>query len=688
GTNAIIPGPTNLETLLNNPGEREAIASGLAPKDTLLVILGSDNRHVDDAKFSQASQSLVDTLLKLRSFDSKEKLFKRVETADRTMLGDENFISQDRRHLLIKADTHHSIDRAARELREIPKKLSAWQSGFPDFSLHYLSDGTINNEMVELINSDLDTSLIYTVPLTFLVLVWVFGSLVAAIVPLIIAAFSLFASLGVTSWLSIAIRPVSATASQLVVLLVLAVGIDYSLFIISRVREEVRSGLSYASAIAKATVTTAVAVFWSGVIVVLSLCGLFLMNDSVLASMAISSISSVAITAASAVLILPALLLCLKERIERGVIFKPKNEWMIRGSRFWLKIALNRPIITLCATTLFFMFLGSFAIRINLGSTIEPEMLPQTMQSRRAFEVLEQSFPDLSGTDFSLILYGQTVEEQHDLGELQPIIDAVLESELVRGPIKVEISKNGKVIRYHFVVLGKANDVTHKDLIERIRKDIFPNMVEPLKMKGTVGGTLPYIVDDVNRYISRTPIVFGAVVGVSLIFLLIVFRSVVVPLKALILNIFSTMASFGVLVIFFQISGIAAVNYAVIESFVPPLLFSILFGLSMDYHVFLLSRVYEESKKGRDIKMAVERGVDGTFRTITGAALIMVMVFFVIGCLSLPIMKELGLGLAVAVIIDATIIRSLLLPASMVLLGRWNWYLPKHLNWLPRVGVG
>ena len=225
------------------------------------------------------------------------------------------------------------------------------------------------------------------------------------------------------------------------------------------------------------------------------------------------------------------------------------------------------------------------------------------------------------------------------------------------------------------------------DVIEDIRKDLAPRLLENSGITVGVSGNLPFVVDEKARYTERTPWVLGAVVLVSAIFLLIAFRSIAVAIKAMLLNLLSTGASFGLMVLLFQHQIVDAWQYGVIESFVPALLFSILFGLSMDYHVFLLSRIQEEAMHGGSTADAVQRGISATSRTITSAALIMAGVFAIIATLELPVMKQLGVGLAIAVVLDATIIRSLLLPASMVLLGKWNWYLPSWLQWLPRVRV-
>ena len=212
--------------------------------------------------------------------------------------------------------------------------------------------------------------------------------------------------------------------------------------------------------------------------------------------------------------------------------------------------------------------------------------------------------------------------------------------------------------------------------------------MSPLGVSAYFSGLLPFVIEETARYQSNTPKVILVVLALSAIFLLVAFRSIAVPVKALILNLLSTGASFGVLVSLFQFGLVPTWKYGVIEGFVPALLFSILFGLSMDYHVFLISRIQENVRLGDSTAVAVTRGINSTYRTITSAALIMAGVFGIIATLELSIMKQLGVGLAIAVILDATVVRSLLLPASMVLLGRLNWYFPKCLEWVPKLKIG
>ncbi len=701
GEKTVLPGPWSKETLLKNPGERLAYENGYPPKDSLILVLRHQQFATTDSAFVAGRDSIVQMLQAFKgaaepggSTRSATRVFSRVQTAGNTMLDESAFVSEDAHALLVKADTHDSVDLAAGNLRRLPELLQRWQQEHPGFLVSYISSGTADGEVFSLIARDLDRSLIYTLPLTLLVLIWAFGSVVAALVPLFMAVVSLFSSLGVSAFFSHVVGPISGTASQLVVLLVLAVGIDYSLFIISRVREEVSNGKSYEAAIAAARVSTGLAVLWSGLTVGVSLVGLLLMQDSVLTSMAVVSILAVAITVAGSVGVLPSLLLLLGGRIEQGRIKlgwvsssasdpKSGNELLAR----WLSLSVNHPVKVLLLGGASLLILTSFAGELRLGSTIDPEIMPASMQSTAAFSVLKQNFPKLAGGDFSVVLSAPNLDELEEQGALQPFFEAILENEAVHGPIAIDRSADLTGARFNYVAAGSWNNPVTQLFIDRLRAQVIPQLLSPLGVQAHLSGTLPYVVDDTERYVARTSMVFGIVLVLSVLFLLVAFRSLVVPVKAVLLNILSTTASFGVLVLVFQHSNLPGWQHGVIEGFVPALLFSILFGLSMDYHVFLLSRVREEVERGVDTEQAVKRGILATAGAITSAALIMVSVFLVIAMLELPIMRQLGVGLAVAVFLDATIVRSLLLPASMVLLGKWNWYLPKSLNWLPRVKI-
>lgn len=684
GMQTVLPGPASLEVISSNPGEILAIHSGIPPKDKLIVILFSNSTDVFDPEFEEARDNLYLYLEQLKDIEGI-KLFARIETLAHTNLDQDLFISKDEKHLLISAETVSDIYKSPQALQNLVAHLKKWGENFPKFQLLYLSSGTADHEIFELIHRDLDRSLIVTIPLTLIILLWAFKSILASIVPVFIALVSLVASLGAAALISHITGAISVTASQLVVFLVLAVGVDYSLFIISRMREEVSNGSSYPEAIEIASVHAGRAVLWSGFTVAISLSGLFLMRDTILTSMALVSIIAVFVTVVSTIFVLPKILMILGSKIEIGRLSK-SNLVNKRYNRL-LSYSLERPISTLLIGALIMIIPLSFCLVIRLGTTIEPDMLPASMPSIEAHTVLKEQFPELVGQDMAIILSAANLDEIDAFGKLEPFFDELGEKVSVRGPIQVDRSSDGTVKRYHYLVKGSGNDIESLQLIEDLRKRMIPNYLGVHGVNAYIAGTLPFVIDETSRYSSRTILVIGSVLLFSLLFLLCAFRSLVVPIKAVILNLLSTGVAFGALVILFQYNLIPFWNYGVIEGFIPPLLFAILFGLSMDYHVFLLSRISEEVQSGLSTKEGVARGIETTSRTITSAALIMVSVFLVIATLELPVMKQLGVGLAIAVFIDATIIRMFLLPASMVLLGKLNWYFPKWLNFLPNIKV-
>lgn len=688
GMRTVIPGPGATQTLLANTGERLAIERGLPPKDELFIILSSTTLDSGASEFIAARDDLVAELRGMVDTQSGTRLFERVRTVGHSLFFDEQFVSDDKRHVLIIADTALPIDQSHQGLRRLPEFLSDWSRRVPWLSASYLSQGTINNEMFDLINSDLDRSLIFTLPLTLAILVWAFRSVAAALLPLILAITSLLASLGVSALVSHIIEPISATSSQLVVLLVLAIGVDYSLFILSRSREEVSKGRGFPEAVRTAACTTGRAVFWSGMTVALSLLGLLLMGDTVLTSMALVSIIAVLITLFGCMRAFPALLLWIGERRvcprSSTAVIAPPGKLLASAIEF----SVRSPWIAILCSTVVLGFLSSCVGRMALGTTVEPSVFPKSMQSRRAIELFKDNFPRIAGTDLSLIIKSANNEPLSENEQLTDFLDQLLLAESLRGPIRVERNAEDDLVRYEFVAVGSANDPQNQQLVHELREQLIPRLQKSAPLQAYISGTLPYVVDDMERYYSRTPTVFGAVLGLSFVFLLLAFRSLVIPLKAIILNMLSAAAAFGVLALVFVVGAFGYWSYGVIEAFVPALLYSILFGLSMDYHVFLLARVQEEVLRGATTRDAVRLAVACTARSITSAALIMVAVFVVIATLELPIMKELGVGLAVAVILDATLIRIVLLPASMVLLNRWNWYLPSWLKWIPRLSLG
>lgn len=675
GTATKIPGPDSAETLFSNQGEQIAIAHGIPPRDSVVAILSSERFKAQDKPFIDARESLV-ALLREQVDSLGQQVFSSVKTLGHSWVHEDSFVSKDSRHVLIVAASAAPVYETPQILRNLPAMLDSWRGAHEGFTLDVSSSGLVSNELFSLINHDLDKSLQYTIPITILILVWTFRSLASSIIALGLTGLSLAASLGIAALCSHVFGAISATAAQLIVLLVMAVGTDYSLFFITRLRQEVLKGQTYDAAVAVTSRTTGVAIFWSGLTVAVSLTGLLLANDPILSSMAVVSIVSVLVTLFYTLRVLPALLCLLQSNLEWGKLRAAKAR-QSGTSRSWILWSTRKPKSALFLSSIVLLSLGAFCIPMRLGSTMQPEFLPKQMPSSAASRQFSEHFPELSGTDLSIILYSPNLSDQDSSGQLQEFLDEIQSQERVRAPLAIEWAADRSVVRYRFSIRGTSQDQANEDLVYKIKETLLPTYIKSSGVQGAVSGKLVYDIEQEAMYRHKIALVFGSILFVSFVFLLIAFESLVIPLKALVLNLLSSAAAFGLLVLFFQMYGW---RYGVIESFVPSLLFSVLFGLSMDYHLFLLSTIQEEVRAGASTVQAVQSAISKTYAVISSAAVIMASVFVVISLLDLPLMKQLGLGLAFAVILDATIIRCVLLPASVVLLGEMNWYMPHALR--------
>jgi RND superfamily putative drug exporter len=349
---------------------------------------------------------------------------------------------------------------------------------------------------------------------------------------------------------------------------------------------------------------------------------------------------------------------------------------------------MRRPLVYAAIAASGMLLAASPVLRLHMGQG-DFEAFPDSLDSVQAITLLDEKWPGGSTLELTVVVTrAAETATQAAIAELQ---ERVLELDGVSEPTEVRPSADGSVARASFVMAGHRNDLDNRDIIERVRTEIVPRVFGGLDgVRALVGGDVAYTLDVTNFYAGGMPLVMIFVLGLSFVLLLVAFRSVVIPIKAILLNLLSTGAAYGLLVAVFQEGWLAeqlGFKPGVIESFVPVFIFTILFGLSMDYHVFILTRIKEARDRGLSSNDAVAHGIAITSGTITSAAAIMVVVFSVFVTLELTIIKQLGFGLGVAVFLDATIIRSVLLPASMRLLGEWNWWLPPFLAWMPRVTI-
>jgi RND superfamily putative drug exporter len=602
-------------------------------------------------------------------------------------------------------------------LEPVPAIVDAARAAHPELTIHMINNTFINEDINELISTGLDDSLKLTIPLTFLILLVAFGAIVASVVPLVLAITSLVAAFGILGIYSQLIGPVSPNATQLIVLIGLAVAVDYSLFMITRFRVERRAGRDRAKAIEVSSSTAGRAVFFSGLAVMISLAGLVTLGVSLFTSMAIGTISVVLVSVIGSLTFLPATLAILGDRVNLG---RPST-WVPRlaaalphgptsrrghsaigwldhrsnrheGAGFWgglVNAVMARPIRLTVLSGAMLLLLASPVLHLKTGLT-DISAFPHSIDGVAGYLVLQEKWPE--GTELQLAVVVTRADEPATQAAIERLKTEGLQVPGLHEPVEVTPSRDGKASLVSFTMAGGQNDEGNRDLVRHVRTDLNPSIFGGITdVRTYVTGGAAFSVDVTEVYADGIPTIFGFVLGLSFLLMLVAFHSIVIPIKAIILNLLSTGAAYGVLVLVFQDGWLAEplgiTPSGVIESWVPLFIFTILFGLSMDYHLFILTRIKEARDRGLASRAAVARGISVTSGTITSAASIMVVVFAVFVTLQFVFIQQLGLGLAVAVFIDATIIRSVLLPASMTLLGDWNWWMPRFLDWIPRVTI-
>ncbi len=577
-----------------------------------------------------------------------------------------------------------------RHLVPVRPAIASIEANGNGFVVHAVSQTLTSKDITDLINSGLDRTFV-TIGLTFIILLITFGALVAAVVPLVLAMTALIAAFGILGIFSQAITPASPYATQLVVLIGLAVSVDYSLFMITRFRAERRRGRSKLEAVETASSTAGRAVFFSGLAVMISIAGLFMIDVSIFRSMAIGTIGVILVAVIGSLTFLPATLAILGDRVNAGrVPFLRRDRE--EGSGFWARLVsgvMRRPLPLAIVSTIALLALATPVLHLRIGVT-DFTSFPDQIDGVQAVKLLDQHWPQGSTVDLQVAVTG--FDQPATTAAVQELETEGLAVRGLSGPVTVTPSRDGTVALVSFTIAGEQNDPASQAIVRHMRTTVIPATFGGLRgVHAYVAGSTANALDVTQIYIDALPLVFAFVLGLSFLLLLVVFHSLVIPVKAIILNLLSTAAAFGVMVAVFQ-DGILGSAFGlarsdVIESWVPIFVFAILFGLSMDYHVFILTRVKEARDRGLDSRAAVGRGITITSGTITSAATIMVLVFAAFVTIPFAFIQELGLGLAVAVLIDATVVRCVLLPATMTLLGDWNWWLPRGLHWLPRVTI-
>jgi uncharacterized membrane protein YdfJ with MMPL/SSD domain len=656
---------------------------------------GSGLRPVKEVVFVQSDKlTLKDPAFRAAVTDVTSRL-SRVPYVEhvRSPLSGDSEVSGDGHATLVNFEIAGDSTKAKDKVDATIAAVAAAQAGHRALDIEQIGDASTQKEVQKVIGDDLKKAGELSLPLTLIILTLTFGSLVAAGVPLLIGITSVLAALGLVA-LPSGILPVDSNLAAVVLMIGLAVGVDYSLFYLRREREERAAGRGERAALIAAATTSGRAVLISGVTVIVAMAGMFISGDKTFISFAEGAIVVVTIAMFASLTVLPAMLSWLGDRVEKGRIPVIGRRRRPAGqSHVWAAITgrvMRHPgwSIVLAGGLLVALAIPALQMRIVTSGI---DQLPQDLPIIKTYDKVRAVFPT-EGVTATVVVQADNVRSGATAAGIAALRTQVADSNAFKPGAEVTYSADNTVAKVDVPTPGNGTDAASTRALDVLRGTIVPATVG--RVDGTsvnVSGEAAGSKDFESQLKSRLPLIFAFVFGLAFILMMVTFRSIVIPIKAIILNLLSIGAAYGVLVLVFQNGhGESLIGFTSIDgvtNWLPLFLFVILFGLSMDYHVFILSRIKELHERGMTTEEAIKQGISTTAGTVTSAALVMVGVFSVFITLSFLDFKELGLGLATAILIDATIIRGVLLPASMKLLGDWNWYLPSWLEWLPRIGA-
>lgn len=667
---------------------RETLKNAFGESFQEVILVQSDDFTVDDPEF----QAQVEAAFAIAS--SSESL---VPVAGHYYINGNipDFVSSDKHTLIIPFVLDGTLDEANEAIEPVVEQMQIANDASESFFVVLVGQISVQMETNELSESDITKGERFGVPTALVILLILFGAVLAALVPLLLAIVSIITALGMVAIIGQFYQMVFFV-TMMITMIGLAVGIDYSLIVVSRYREELARGRAKLDAIEVSGATASRTVFFSGLTVVLALSGMLIVPTSIFQSLGLGAILVVIAAVSATLTLLPASLSLMDSKI--NAIRVPlvgrhlvRQEAAATGG-FWdviTRLVMGRPVVFLVLAGGLMVAAAVPALDLDQGFN-GIDVLPDRLQSKRAFDVLDAEFSFGAASPAEVVVEGDA--------SAPAVVDAVaaLRTQLAADPdfvgfSTVVISDSGDVTRLSVPVAGEPASSRAVDAVARLRDDIVPAAFAGLAVDATVGGATSSNIDFFNVTNSYTIPVFAFVLGFSFILLTVAFRSIVIPMKSIILNLLSVGAAYGLLVLVFQ-KGYGAdllgfQQSPIIDAWIPLFLFTVLFGLSMDYHVFLLSRVRERYDITHDNAGSVAYGLRSTAGLITGAALIMVAVFSGFAAGESVGNQQVGFGLGVAVFLDATIVRSILVPASMRLLGKVNWYYPNFLEWVPNIGI-
>ena len=646
------------------------------------VLVQSGTLTAKDPQFRATVQDVVGRLSQLSTVEHVRSPLTAGNTGE---------ISRDGHSALVSFDIKGKSDDAVNHVGPSLAATAAAQRAHPGLRIEQAGDASSNKALNKSFSDDFSRARTLSLPITLIILILAFGALVAAGIPVLLAITGVGATLGLVAAVS-HIAAVDPAVSEVVLLIGMAVGVDYSLFYMRREREERAAGRDERAALEAAAATSGRSVMVSGLTVIAAMAGMYLAGSKTFSSMATGTILVVAVAVLGSLTVLPALLSKLGDRVMKGrVPFVARRRESRAEPRLWGAVVdrvMRHPVISVVLAGGAVVALALPAIGLH---TSPPGLqgLPKGLPIVQTLNRIEAAFPG-GPVPAAVVVQAKDVASPQVQAAIGRLERRALATGQMHRPFKVDVNPAHTVAVVSVPLSGMGTDSASYRALDVLRGDVVPATLGQLPgVRAQVTGMTAGAKDFNDSMKAHLPLVFAFVLAMAFLLLLITFRSIAIPITAITLNLLSVAAAYGVLVLVFQHSWAQSLlnfkSTGAITSWLPLFLFVVLFGLSMDYHVFILSRIRELRDGGMRTEDAISHGIKATAGPVTSAAVVMVAVFAIFGSLGALEFKQLGIGLAVAILLDATLIRAVLLPATMKLLGDANWYLPKRLSWLPRV---
>ncbi|MFI1163543.1 MMPL family transporter [Streptomyces sp. NPDC020801] len=604
---------------------------------------------------------------------------------------DTGTISKDGRSALVQFEMRGEAETAKDRVEPVLKAVADVQRDHGSLRIEEIGGASMQKQYSDAFGDDFKQAEYSAVPVALGILLIAFGALVAALLPVALAITAIMATMGLMGIVS-HLQPMSDTANSVMLLVGMAVGVDYCLFYLRREREERVAGRDAASALRIAAATSGRAIIVSGVTVCVAMAGMLFTGLAEFEAMGLASLIVVAVAMVGSVTVLPALLSLLGERVEKGRIpfLKRRGARGNGQSRFWtavLRGVLARPVVSVVVAAGALLAVAAPALGMKTSQLTLDQEFGNSLPIVQTYNRVNDAFPGGS-EPAQVVVKARDITAPEVRSALARFKEQAISSGASRGPVDVKLHEAQNVAFVSVPLVGGSDFDQAGKSLEKLRDEVRPATLGKVDgLQAPITGQVAGSHDFSDQLVGSVVPVFAFVVVFAFLLMLLSFRSLTVAITSIVLNLLSVGAAYGILVAVFQhgwgASLVGAEGVGAIVTWLPLFLFVILFGLSMDYHVFVVSRIREARLRGRSTKDAIQHGVVTTAGVVTSAAVIMVAVFAIFGTLSMQSMKQMGVGLAAAVLIDATVIRGVLLPAVMALLGERNWYLPKWLHRLP-----